>query len=134
MSTLEAGVPNVAPEHDPESQAPRSVSGGATTASADSAASGSLYGGVVAELVPPRPARGARASEPWSECNMREHSVNLGAGGKGHTPAAWRQLEARPWKWRPVRQTDLYSGGPPQVSGGHILTTEAKAARRGGVK
>lgn len=134
MSMSEAGVPNVVPERNPESQAPRSVSGGARTAPTDSAASRSLYSVVVAELVPPRAAHGAQAFQPRSESNMREQLIETGAGGTGHTPAAWRQLGARPRKCQRASHIDLYSRRPPRISSGHILTTEAKAARRGGVK
>lgn len=134
MSTSAGGVPKTAPERATESQKPRPMSGGAYAAPTNGAASGSLYGVVVAEVVPPRPARGAQAREPWSESNMREQSFNLGISGKGHTPAAWRQLGARPGKWRPGAQLELFPRRPPRMSGGHISATDVKRVRRGGAK
>jgi hypothetical protein len=91
----------------------------------------SRYGGVVAEVVPSQPARGAQANDPRSEFNMRKQSSQQGTGGTGHTSAASRQLSDKPKKRRPVKQLDLFRSGPRPTSSGHNPTTRQN---RGGAK
>ena len=134
MSTTQMSLPKAAPARDRKSQQPRSASARTCAPGTNSAAHASLYGVVVAQTVPSLPARGALVGEPWSESNMREQYSQREAGGKGHTPAGCRLLGARPRKWRPAKQLNLFKPWPRQIPGGHISTTEAKVVLRGGVK
>jgi hypothetical protein len=94
------------------------------------AATPSLYAAKVAQVVPSRTARVLPPAERRSKSHMSNPTPGT-TRGTGHTPAASRQPKTPRRKWRPAVQIPLPLPEPPQIAGGHEMTTRLDSSQEG---
>jgi hypothetical protein len=110
--------------------APKSVGTSKQSPPLIMAATALLYAAKVAQVVPSRTARVLPPAERRSKSYMSNPTSGT-TRGTGHTPAASRQPKTPRRKWRPAVQMPLPLPEPPQIAGGHEMTTRVDSSQEG---